>query len=723
MKTRIRATAVLGLPAVMACCLLLVPTIAAASAVSPLPESDYTVRHVCAAPAPGYAGCLALELVPKTAAARAHTHPLGITRSAPTEAGKAAEICEDPTPGEGCFGLRPQDLHSIYGLPTSATSAQTIALVDAYNDLSAEADLNLYSKEFALSELAACTAKETSDCFEKVNQTGETGHLPFPASTEARKAEEAVCKSKAVTKKAQEAREAACKKVEEADGWAEEISLDIEVSHATCQSCKIMLVEANSASFEDLEEAEKTAARLGATEISNSWGGPAPGVTAEEDSASAFKQPGIVVTAAAGDDGYLDWDAEHEEERGFADYPASSPHVVAVGGTRLLGPLGPGGTWAGETVWNDGGTSEGAPDGYGAGGSGCSVALAAPIWQQSTSDWESVGCGEQRAVADVSADADPYTGIAMYDSTAECEYEEGGERLKGPWCTIGGTSLASPLVASVFALAGGSGGVAYPAETLYENEIEDPNSLHDITSGSNGSCAAQFDEEEGLSGCTTLQEAADCSEEAICLAREGYDGPTGVGTPNGIAAFEPTDEEVKRESEKRREETLHSRAKLREEKKDEEERNASGGSGGGGSSTGDSSTGVSNASSSGGTSGNPSSTTTSSTSGRPTTIKLTAFALTPTALLALNRVRPRVSSVRFAFTISAATRVRASIAKRVRVRGHEQWVLVPGSVTFAAIKGSNRRHLTSRDGLTPGSYRLTLTPQHGSARSITFRVA
>ena len=132
---------------------------------------------------------------------------------------------------------------------------------------------------------------------------------------------------------------------------------------------------------------------------------------------------------------------------------------------------------------------------------------------------------------------------------------------------------------------------------------------------------------------------------------------------------------------------------------------------------------MSNASSSGGTSGNPSSTTTSSTSGRPTTIKLTAFALTPTALLALNRVRPKVSSVRFAFTISAATRVRASIAKLVRVRGHEQWVLVPGSVTFAAIKGPNRRHLTSRDGLTPGSYRLTLTPQHGSARSITFRVA
>jgi hypothetical protein len=732
MKTRIRATVVLGLPAVMACCLLLIPTIAAASAVSPLPESDYTVRPVCGAPAPGYAGCLALELVPKTAAARAHTHPLGITRSALTEAGKAAEICEHPTPGKGCFGLRPQDLHSIYQLPTTTTvaSTQTIALVDAYNDLTAEADLNLYSKEFGLSELAACTAGETDECFEQVNQNGETGKPPFPASTKAREAEEAVCKSKAVSKRSQEAKEAACKEVEEADGWSEEISLDIEVSHATCQSCKIVLVEANLALFTDLEEAEKTAARLGATEISNSWGGPEQGVTPRLDDESPFNDPGTVITAAAGDDGYLDWDAEHEEERGFADYPASSPHVVAVGGTRLQS----GETWAGETVWNDGGMSEGAPNGYGAGGSGCSVALAAPIWQQSTSDWESVGCGEDRAVADVSADADPYTGIAMYDSTAECKYAEGGALYETHWCTIGGTSLASPLIASVFALAGGAGGVAYPAETLYENEIEHPASLHDITSGSNGSCAAQFDEEDGLSGCTVLQEAADCSEEAICLAREGYDGPTGVGTPNGIAAFEPTDEEVKHKSEKRREETLSARAKLREEErqreakkkeeeeeeekeKKEEEKNAANGSGGG--STTGSASGTASPS---GTPSNPSSTTTSSISGRPT-IKLSAFALTPTALLALNRARPKVSSVGFAFVLSAAARVRATLAKLVRVHGHSRWVSVPGALTFSAAKGRNQRHLTSSDRLASGRYRLTLAPQHGSARSITFRVA
>jgi Subtilase family len=657
---------------------------AAESAVAPLPASDYTVRHVCAAPAPEYAGCLALELVPRTEAARARTHPLGITRSRPIVAAKASE---------GAFGLRPQDLHSIYQLPTTVASTQTIALVDAYNDLSAEADLKVYDKEFGLSE---CTA--ANKCFEQLNQNGKSGKLPFPASNVEREKEEATCET--ATGKV---KEEACKEVEEADGWSEEISLDIEVSHATCQSCKIMLVEAESASFPALEEAEKTAAGLGATEISNSWGGPEQGETPALDEASPFNHPGTVITAAAGDDGYLDWGAEHEEERGFADYPASSPHVVAVGGTRLLGPLGPEGTWAGETVWN----------GDGAGGSGCSVELAAPIWQQSTSDWESVGCGEHRAVADVSADADPYTGVAMYDSSAKCEYET---HIVSHWCTIGGTSLASPLIASVFALAGGAGGVEYPAETLYEHETEDPTTLHDVLSGSNGKCAEPFNEEEGLSGCAVLQEAANCSDEAICLAREGYDGPSGIGTPNGITAFKPVSEEVKRKNEEKR----RAEKQLREEKKKEEEaaKNPGGGSTTGTSTISTGSISLANGASGGSFTG----TTTPSIDAGAPIIKLSAFALTPSALLTLHRVRPKVSSVGFAFTISAAARVRASIAKRVRVRGREQWVFVPGSVTFAAAKGSNRRHLTSRDGLTPGSYRLTLTPQHGSARSIVFQI-
>jgi hypothetical protein len=683
----------------------------AESAASPLPASDYTVRPVCASPAPGYASCLALQLVPSTETARARTHPLGITRSRPiaTAGGEAAE---------GAFGLRPEDLHSVYQLPATSSSAQTIAIVDAYNDLNAAADLNHYSNEFGLSELTTCTAGETSDCFEQVNQNGQEENLPFPASTEAKEAEEAVCKSKAGSKKAREAREAACKEVEAADGWATEISLDIEVSHAVCQNCKIVLVEADSASFVDLETAEDAAAGLHATEISNSWGGAecSKGTLGPEcsDDSEAFNHQGVVIAAAAGDDGYLDWDAEKGVEKGFADYPASSPHVVAVGGTRLS--LGAEGEWAGETVWN----------GKGAGGGGCSISFPAPAWQTAEPDWSSLGCGSERAVADVSADADPYTGVAVYDSTPIVE--EGKERLG--WTTIGGTSLASPLIASVFALAGGAHGVEYPAKTLYENELKLPNSLHDVTKGSNGECSKLFNEETGLSGCTELEEAATCSEKpAICQARIGYDGPSGVGTPDGIAAFQPSGEEAKQQTEKQREE------ERRKEKEVEEEKKVSGGasgsgSSGNGSSTGGSSTSASDHSEAGagasqasGLGGNQASETAgSAAASSKTTIKLSALALTPNALLSLRSVKPKIRAVGFAFTLSADARVHATLAKRVRVHRHTRWVTFAGSLTIAAAKGRNRRHLNNHDALSPGRYRLTLTPQSGAARSIVFQI-
>ncbi len=246
MKTRIRATAVLGLPAVVACCLLLGPPIAAASIVSPLPESDYTVRPVCAAPAPGYAGCLAMRLVPKTEAARARVvHSLASTHSVETgvEVPKATECSTDY--GASCFS--PQDLRDAYfpgasELPDApASEPQTIALVDAYDDPKAEADLRVYDEEFGL---PPCT--EANKCFVKVNQNGETGKPP-PAFGK--------------------------KNREEAEGWALEISTDIEVAHAICQNCQIVLVETNSAEYTDLEAGEDTAVQLGATEISNSWGG------------------------------------------------------------------------------------------------------------------------------------------------------------------------------------------------------------------------------------------------------------------------------------------------------------------------------------------------------------------------------------------------------------------------------------------------------------------
>ena len=476
---------------------------AAAGTVSPLPRSDYTVRAVCAAPAPRRAGCLALQLVPRTAEARAHTYPIGVTRA--TRATPSAA----PSPAEGAFGLRPQDLHSAYQLPTSASGTQTIALVDAYNDLTAEEDLGAYAKEFRLPE---CTTGD--GCFKKVNQNGETGNLPFPKSTS---------ELESARKGSQAAREEAA----EATGWGLEISLDIEVSHAICQNCHILLVESNEPSYEDLEKAEKSAATLGAGEISNSWAGPEAGETPELESASPFNHPGIVITAAAGDNGYLNWDAASSLEKGYVNFPASSPHVVAVGGTRLT--LGAGSAWAGETVWN----------GDHATGGGCSVVFTAQPWQQNVSDWSAVGCGTKRAVADVAADADPYTGVAVHYTSTECEYKYEEAKVKHVvyWCPIGGTSVASPLMASVFALAGGANGVAYPAKTLYENEVKSPASLHDVTVGSNGECSKPFTE-TGLSGCTPAEEAAkSCASKAICLAATGYDGPTGVGTPDGIAAF------------------------------------------------------------------------------------------------------------------------------------------------------------------------------------------
>ena len=492
-------TAALG-AGVATLALLCLPGIAEGT-VSPLPRSDYSVRGVCTTPGFRRAGCLAFQLVPQTAAARSRRHPLGFSHRAPLAA---------PSPREGAFGLRPQDLHTAYQLPVGASSAQTIALVDAYNDPTAEADLKAYDEEFSL---PPCTGEH--GCFRQVNQNGEAGNLPFPKTTK---------ELETARKGTRAQRELA----EEATGWALEISLDIEVARATCQNCTILLVEANTPGFENLERAEREAATLGADEISNSWAGPEGGESPELESASPFNHPGIAISASSGDDGYLNWDGP-SGSKGSVNFPASSPHVVAVGGTRLS--LGVDGTWAGETVWN----------GDHATGGDCSVEFTAQPWQQSLSDWSGVGCGAKRAVADVAADADPYTGVAVRDTSPECEYRYEEAKVKHVlnWCTIGGTSLSSPLVASVFALAGGANGVAYPAKTLYEGGQSSPGSLHDVTTGSSGECSKPF-LEGGLSACTAAEEAAtSCASRGICLAGPGYDGPTGVGTPDGIAAFRP----------------------------------------------------------------------------------------------------------------------------------------------------------------------------------------
>jgi hypothetical protein len=694
-------TALIYLAVTVGLCLAWAVPASAGSLVQTQP-SEYEVQPACAPPSFGHAGCLALRLVHRSAS----NSSAAFERAGSSSTGVSPLAA--PSPAHGEVGYTPEDLHTAYELPANAPSSQTIALVDAYNDPTAAADLKAYSEELGLPECA-------TGCFTQYNENGETTNLPFPKTTAELESWRAGGKSKKAEAK-------------QAEGWGLEISLDIETAHAICQNCHIALVEAKSTSDSDLEAAESAAANLGATEISNSWGGPeCVEVALCMPGTQAFNHPGIVITASAGDDGYLSWDASASAERGFASYPASSPDVVSIGGTRLeLNSVSH--AWKSETVWNDGGESAGVPDGHGAGGGGCSVVFTAQPWQQNVADWESVGCGTHRAVADVSADADPYTGLAVRYSEPTCRFEyeeESGEIKSVPnWCTIGGTSLASPLIASVYALAGGAGGVEYPAQTLYQNEKMRPAALHDISTGSNGKCSRPFDEVEEpfLTSCTPEQEAqTSCPRQLICLAHAGYDGPTGVGTPHGIEAFRPLSapevEQLNNLEAEEAEERAHVAARAAEEKAEEartakESSESQGSSGTSGSSAGPP------AAASPATQTTPTPTPTAT----PTAVRISKLALTLKALLALNRSRPKLSQLGFTFTINVATRVSVSLAKRVRVHGHTRWALLHRAAAIAAIDGRNVRNLSGSGTLGAGAYRLTLTPSHGVGISLVFKL-
>jgi hypothetical protein len=468
-RWRLRASIVLALVvAVLACGL----ADARAAVPAPAPTDD-GVRAVCPPGEDKGARCDALELTAptvRTASTGSTGLPLAVAGTAQTPK------CRVPLASEGCYGLRPQDLHSAYELPQAPVAPQTVAIIGAGGDPTIKKDLANYDREFGLEGCPGETA-----CPTIVNGEGKR-HLPA------------------------------------VEGDAPlETSLDVEVAHAVCPGCDLLLVEASSASLAAFEEATDTAVRLGAQEISISWGEPEPAQVA--DSGAAFNHPGVVITAAAGDTGYLNW-ASPEAERGRPEYPASSPDVIAVGGTSL--ELGPAGEWQDEQVWD-----QLEPDDAG-GGSGCSTLFAAPPWQLELPGWEAVGCGSRRATADIAAIADPRLGVAAYDSTKDSEGHKPG------WRRLGGTSVGAPLVAAAFALAGGAHGIAYPAQSLYRNAALDPGLLHDVTSGTNGACGRTLGR-----GCTLEEQAADCAARPICLAGPGYDGPTGLGSLQGIGALEP----------------------------------------------------------------------------------------------------------------------------------------------------------------------------------------
>ena len=380
---------------------------------------------VCSAPVSGAAACDAIRHDRLTAAGR---------------------VIPNATPA----GYGPADLQSAYNLPsaTSATSAtwktagvgQVVAIVDAYNDPSALSDVNTYRSQFGIASLLTCTsaspALSTKPCFSKVNQSGGT---KYPRSN---------------------------------GGWAQEISLDLDMVSAACPNCSILLVEATSSTFTNLGAAVNQAAQLGATEISNSYGGGESSSDASYD-ATYFNHPKVAITVSSGDSGY------------GVQYPAASEYVTAVGGTTLARPTGSTPGWS-ETVWSRA-------------GSGCSAYDPQPSWQSHVANI--TGVCAKRAVADVSAVADPNTGVAVYDS-----YTYQGV---GGWLVFGGTSVSSPLIASVYALAGNATKTSYGSYPYSHTSA-----LNDVTIGSNGSCG-----------------------NVLCNATLGWDGPTGLGTPNGTGAF------------------------------------------------------------------------------------------------------------------------------------------------------------------------------------------
>lgn len=360
--------------------------------------------------------------------------------AAPRTARCHAQIVTDsrgrPYTGSGPGGgYAPSDLWSAYNLgsPQGGGSGATIAIVDAYDDPTAEADLGVYRSQFGLS---ACTT--ANGCFTKVDQNGGSS---FPTAD---------------------------------GGWAQEESLDLDMASAICPNCKILLVEASSTSYANLGSAVNYAAsRPGVVAISNSYGGSEFSGEASYESAY-YQHPGIDVTVSSGDNGY------------GVQFPAASQYVEAVGGTTLNRSSSASRGWT-ETGWS------GA-------GSGCSSYIAKPSWQSDS------GCSK-RTVADASAVADPNTGVSVYDSYAY-------QGASG-WMVFGGTSVASPIIASVDALSGGrAGSASSPAYGSFS--YKNLGFFNDVTSGSNGTCGSY-----------------------LCEGVVGYDGPTGNGTPAGYASPAP----------------------------------------------------------------------------------------------------------------------------------------------------------------------------------------
>ena len=424
-------------------------------------------------------GLVGLAVSPSASASSTHTAAKTAETASKTLPAGERQVCPTPTsPGVmAClsviksgtraafqpdlvnpFAYRPVDLQKAYNLVAASKGrgkGMTVAIVDGGDDPDAARNLAAYRKEWGL---PACNTATGAGCVVKVNQNGKASPLPIADPT---------------------------------GSWEVEESLDLDMVSAICPNCRILLVEASfdpanipeqyNPGIAQFSAAENSAVALGAKFVSNSWGGPES--FADQAYNPAFRHPGVAITVAAGDEGY------------GVSYPASTQFVTSVGGTSLVPASGKSRGWT-ESAWS--GT-----------GSGCSAIQAKPAWQ-AVDDTSPDGC-LTRTDNDVSAVADPNTGVWIYDT-----YPYLGQTLD--WESVGGTSAASPIIAAVYALAGTPKPGTYPASYLYQKGHSAH--LYPATGGTNGWC--------------------ETFRAYLCHGEPGYDAPTGLGTPDGITAFAST---------------------------------------------------------------------------------------------------------------------------------------------------------------------------------------
>lgn len=403
--------------------------------------------------------CLA-EALTVGRGSRTPLHTGAISRSK-NGLGRVGPLAQVPPVGYGAT-----ELAKAYGLSGAKTSNGTIVVIGAGAYPTLNSDLAIYRATYGL---PACTV--ANHCFRQLNYLGKAPYAP--ATGEVRTyVEEAI---------------------------AVETALDVDMASAACPTCKIVslqvpLIDGYADSTKQLHAAVlhfatavQTAKKLGASAASISYGYPTDSYSDKGKIAAMMRQPGMAIVSSSGDSGFL-------ADQG--QWPQGLATVTSAGGTSLYAAQSS--RKYAEAAWN------GA-------GSGCTDDVGPAVGQPKSI---SKHCDGHRTASDVAAVADPYTGVAVYDSYAPSSGFPYG------FLVVGGTSASSPFIAGMYARAGKNTAVVGP-NPLY---ADSSTAFNDVTLGTNA----------GVGYC-----AATGYDNALCDARKGWDGPSGRGSPKGLGTFTP----------------------------------------------------------------------------------------------------------------------------------------------------------------------------------------